>query len=112
MAGVGYFKLELRPICLPAVWPVSVSYRHLLVGMVWYVRYFLYCEIWRELHFVKFCGNFPQEGGLVHQKGAEASKKGVPVKCKIPKNPYQVFLWYWLVKYQENSDQYQTEIPN
>ncbi len=28
------------------------------------------------------------------------------------KGPYQVFLWYWLGKYQENTNQYQTKIPN
>ncbi len=26
--------------------------------------------------------------------------------------PYQVFLWYRLRKYQENTNQYHTEIPN
>ncbi len=70
--------LELHPICLPAVWPVvSVSYRHLPVGIysVWYVRYFLCCKIWRELNFVKFCGNSPQKGGLVHQKGGRSEGK-------------------------------------
>jgi hypothetical protein len=30
----------------------------------------------------------------------------------IPKCPNQVFLWYRLVKYQENTDRYQTKIPN
>jgi hypothetical protein len=49
-----YF-VELHPICLLAVWPVLVSYQHLPVGILGLV--FLYCKIWRELHFVKFCGN-------------------------------------------------------
>ena len=49
------YHLELHPICLLAVWPVSVSYRHLPVGI--FCSGFLYCKIWQELHFVKFCGN-------------------------------------------------------
>ncbi len=71
-------KLELHPICLLAVWPVSVSYRHLPVGIFGLVcTVFLYCKIWRELHFVKFCGNSPQKGGLVHQKeGRSEGKRG------------------------------------
>jgi hypothetical protein len=68
---------------------------------VWYLQYFLYCKIWREIHFVKFCGNSPQKGGLVLKKGAEAREKGVPTKCTIPKRTNQVFLWYQLGKYQE-----------
>jgi hypothetical protein len=76
---------------------------------VWYAWYFLYCKIWWELHFVKFCGNSPC---LVHKKGAEARGKGVPAKCTIPKRTNQVFLRYRLVKYRENTDRYQTEIPN
>ncbi len=28
------------------------------------------------------------------------------------KGPYQVFLWYRLGKYQENTNRYHTEIPN
>ncbi len=43
--------------------------------LVWYVRYFLYCMIWWELHFVKFCGNSPQKGGLVNQKGGRSEGK-------------------------------------
>jgi hypothetical protein len=70
--------LELYSICftgslagigkLPAL---AVQY------LVWY---FLYCKIWRELHFVKFCRNsfllisreliFPSKGGL------DPSKRG------------------------------------
>ena len=30
------------------------------------------CKIWQKLHFVKFCGNSPQKGGLVHQKGGRS----------------------------------------
>jgi hypothetical protein len=28
----------------------------------------------------------------------------VPAKIIVSKNPYQVFLWYWVVKYQENTN--------
>ncbi len=28
------------------------------------------------------------------------------------KGPYRVFLWYWLGKYQENTNQYHIKIPN
>ncbi len=48
-------SVELHPICLLAVWPVSVSYRHLPVSI--FGSIFLYCKIWQELHFVKFCRN-------------------------------------------------------
>jgi hypothetical protein len=115
--------VELHPICLLAVWLVSVSYRHLPVGIFGSV--FLYCKIWQKLHFEKFCGTpfckfngnlfFPQKGGLVHQKGGRSlplREKRVPAKCTIPKRPDQVFLWYQLVKYQENTNRYRTEIPN
>jgi hypothetical protein len=40
------------------------------------------------------------------------SKNGVPPKFKIPKCTNQVFLWYQLVKYQENTNQYQPNKPN
>jgi hypothetical protein len=79
-----------------------------LVYLVWYVRYFLYCKIWWELHFVKFCGNSPQKGGLVHQKGGRSERKRGSRQMydteefssvrKIPR------------KYQPIS--YHTEIPN
>jgi hypothetical protein len=36
----------------------------------------------------------------------------IPAKIIVPKNPYRVFLWYRLVKYRENTNQYQTEILN
>ncbi len=73
------------------------------VYLVWYVQYFLYCKIWRELHFATFCGNSPQKGGLVHQKWGRSEEKEVPAKCMIPKRTNQVFLWYRLGKYQENT---------
>jgi hypothetical protein len=98
-----------------------------LAGRLVFGSVFLYCKIWQaELHFVKFCGNsfFVNSAGTYFslkrgawsvKKGAEASlwgKKGVPVKCTIPKRPDQVFLRYRLVKYRENTNQYQTKIPN
>jgi hypothetical protein len=78
--------IELYPICLLAVWPVSVSYRHLPVGIfgmvctVFFILYDLagapFCEILREL---------PSKGGAWSiKKGAEAREKGVPAKCTIP----------------------------
>ena len=79
---------------------------------VWYVRYFLYCKMWRELHFVKFCGNSPQKGGLVHQKGGRSEGKRGSRQMYNTEGPYQVFLWYRLGKYQENTNRYHTEIPN
>jgi hypothetical protein len=36
-------NLELYSICLLAVWPVSVSYRHLPVG--WYIRVGIFCTV-------------------------------------------------------------------
>ncbi len=62
--------------------------------LVWYVRYFLCCKIWRELHFVKFCGNSPQKGGLVHQKGGKSKGKRGSRQMYDTEGPYQVFLWY------------------
>jgi hypothetical protein len=75
---------------------------------------------------VKFCRNsflyiqqeliFPSKGGLGPSKRGQKppfeENKGVPAKCTTPKRPDQVFLWYQLVKYRENTDRYQTEIPN
>jgi hypothetical protein len=74
-------------------------------------------EILPELLFVNLAGTCfsLKRGAWSIKKGAEASflgKKGVPAKCTIPKCPDQVFLWYWLEKYRENTDPYQTEIPN
>jgi hypothetical protein len=40
------------------------------------------------------------------------SKNGLPAKFTIPKCTNQVFLWYRLVKYQDNTNQYQPNIPN
>ncbi len=80
--------------------------------LVWYVRYFLYCKIWWELHFVKFCGNSPQKGGLVHQKGGRSKRKRGSRQMYDTEGPYQVFLRYRFGKYQENNNQYHTEIPN
>jgi hypothetical protein len=77
----------------------------------------LFCEILRELLFVNLAGTYfsLKRGAWFIKKGAEASlcgKKGVPAKCTTPKRPDQVFLWYRLGKYQENTNQYQTELPN
>jgi hypothetical protein len=62
--------------------------------LVWYVRYFLYCKIQREFHFVKLCGNSRQKGGLVHQKGGRSEGKRGSRQIYDTKRPYQVFLWY------------------
>ncbi len=79
---------------------------------VWYVRNFLYCKIWRELHFVKFCGKSPRKGGLFHQKGGRSERKRGSRQMYDTEGPYRVFLWYWLEKYRENTNRYHTEIPN
>ncbi len=76
-----------------------------------------FCEILRELFFVNLAGTYfsLKRGAWSIKKGAEASlwgKKGVPTKCTIPKRPDRVFLWYWLVKYRENTNRYRTKIPN
>jgi hypothetical protein len=61
---------------------------------------------------VKFCGNSPQKGGLVHQKGGRIEGKRGSCQMYDTEGPYQVFLWYRLGKYQENTNRYHTEIPN
>ncbi len=38
-------------------------------------------------------------------------EKGAPAKNLIPKCTNQDFIWYRLVKYQENTNQYQPKIP-
>ncbi len=72
--------LELYSICLLAVWPVSVSYRHLPVD----IRFGIFCTVrfggssilWNfaGTPFGKFGRNlfFPQKGGLIHQKGGRS----------------------------------------
>ncbi len=79
---------------------------------VWYVRYFVYCKIWRELHFVKFCGNSPQKRGLVHQKGGRSEGKRGSRQMYDTEGPYRVFLRYRLGKYRENTNRHHTKIPN
>jgi hypothetical protein len=108
---------------LLAVWPVSVSYRHLPVD----IRFGIFCTVrfggssilWKfaGTPFCKFSGNLfsLKRGAWSIKKGAEASlwgKKGVPAKCTISKRPDQVFLRYRLGKYRENTNRYQTKIPN
>ncbi len=107
---------------------VSVLIYHILVLVSRYFgRYFVDCKIWRELHFVKFCGApFCKFGGnFFHQKkGAEASfegEKGVPAKVfrgkkgsrqfTIPKGTDQVFLRYRYGKYREIPTEYRPKIP-
>jgi hypothetical protein len=41
----GIFLLELYPICLLAVWRVSVSYRHLPVGIFGMVCMVFFCTV-------------------------------------------------------------------
>ncbi len=74
--------VELYSICLVAVWPVSVSYRHLPVGTfgsVFFVLYDLagspFCEILRELFFVNLAGTYfsLKRGAWSIKKRAEAS---------------------------------------
>ncbi len=61
---------------------------------------------------MNFCGNSPQKGGLVHQKGGRSKGKRGSRQMYDTRDPYQVFLWYRLGKYQENTNQYHTKIPN
>ncbi len=61
---------------------------------------------------MKICGNSPQKGGLVHQKGGRSKGKRGSRQMYNTEGPYQVFLWYRLGKYQENTNRYHTEIPN
>ncbi len=61
---------------------------------------------------MKFCGNSPQKGGSVHQKGGRSKQKRGSRQMYDTEGPYRVFLWYRLGKYQENTNQYHTEIPN
>jgi hypothetical protein len=49
---------------------------------------------------------------LLRMNGVGIVDGYVPPKDKIPKNPYRVFLRYWLVKYRENTIRYRTELPN
>ncbi len=60
----------------------------------------------RPLLKISSCVMVPSEGTIIFDCNY------VPAKIIVPKNPYQVFLWYRLVKYQENTNQYRTKIPN
>ncbi len=92
-----------------------------------YIRFGIFCTVrfggsstlWNfaELLFVNLAGTYfsLKRRAWSIKKGAEASlwgKKWVPAKWTIPKCPNQVCLWYWLGKYRENTNRYQTEIPN
>ncbi len=61
---------------------------------------------------MKFSGNSPQKGGLVHQKGGRSKGKSGSHQMYDTKRPYQVFLWYRLGKYRKNTNRYHTKIPN
>ncbi len=61
---------------------------------------------------MKFCGNSPQKGGLVHQKGGRSEGKRGFRQMYNTEGPYRVFLWYRLGKYQENTNRYHIKIPN
>jgi hypothetical protein len=72
----------LYSICLLAVWPVSVSYWHLPIGIFGLVFFVLldlggapFCEILRELLFVNLAGTYfsLKRGAGSIKKGAEAS---------------------------------------
>ncbi len=95
----------------------------------WYIRFGIFFTVrfggssilWNFVGtpICKFSRNlfFPQKGGLVHQKGGRKpffeGKKGFPPNVDtITKRPDQVFLWYRLGKYRENTKQYWTKIPN
>jgi hypothetical protein len=55
---------------------------------------------------ISSCVMVPSEGMIIFYCNY------VPAKIIVPKNPYRVFLRYRLVKYRENTNRYQTEIPN
>jgi hypothetical protein len=61
---------------------------------------------------VKFCGNSPQKGGLVHQKGGRSKGKRGSRQMYDTEGPYRVFLWCRLGKYRENTNRYHTKILN
>ncbi len=79
---------------------------------------FCLAEIWRELRLWTIwrellCSSKRRLGCI--KKGANApllSEKEVPAKFTTPKCTNQVFLWYRLVTYRENSNRYQPNIPN
>jgi hypothetical protein len=62
-----------------------------------------FCEILQEL---------PSKGGLGPSKRGQKGAKRDSRQMYDTEGPYQVFLWYWLGKYQENTNQYYTKIPN
>ncbi len=79
---------------------------------IWYGMYGIFCT-------VRFGGssilwNFAgtQKGGLVHQKGGRSEQKRGSRQINNTEGPYRVFLRYRLGKYQENTNQYHTEISN
>jgi hypothetical protein len=74
------FFIELHPICLPAVWPVSVSYRHLPVGIFGMVcTVFFVLKDWAGAQFCEFLWELPSKGGLSPSKrGQKRGKKGFP----------------------------------
>jgi hypothetical protein len=89
-------SLELHPICLLAVWPVSVSYRHLPVGIFGSVFLDLagapFCEILRELLFVNLAGTyFSLKRGLGPSKRGQKltfeGKKGFPPNIRYQNAP-------------------------
>ena len=73
---MGELVVGLHPICVPAGWPVSVSYRPLSVGIFGMVSVLLYCKIWRELLNINLAGTyfFFKRGARSIKKGAEASR--------------------------------------
>jgi hypothetical protein len=76
-------------ICLLAVWPVGIGKLPALAGG-WYIRYDMY-GIFCTVRFGgssilwNFAGSPLKRGAWSIKKGAEASEKGVPAKCTIPK---------------------------
>ncbi len=81
-------------------------------------NFFCLAEIWRELCFWTTWLEpyiFLKKGAGMHQKGGQCPpfewKRGSR-QIYISKCTNQVFLWYRLVQYQENTNQYRPKTPN
>jgi hypothetical protein len=81
---------------------------------IWYGMYGIFCTVRFGGSSIlwNFAGTPLKRGAWSIKKGAEAREKGVPSKYTIPKRTNQVFLRYRLGKYWENTNRYQTKIPN
>ena len=80
--------LGLHPICVPAGWPVSVSYLPLSVGIFGMVLVLLYCKIRRELLNINLAGTyFFLNGG-----GLGPSKRGPKPHDEGEKDSRQIYI--------------------